>query len=34
MYVQKRNPITKVKRTKAKGGGTTKVCYLKLKLLV
>ncbi len=26
MYVQKSNPFKKVKRTKAKGGGTTKVC--------
>ena len=26
MYVQKNNPLKKVKRVKAKGGGTTKVC--------
>ena len=26
MYVQKGNPIKKVKRVKAKGGGTKKVC--------
>jgi len=26
MYVQKNNPLKKVKKTKAKGGGTTKVC--------
>ena len=32
MYVQKNNPIKKVKRTKAKGGGTTKVCLPKAKI--
>jgi hypothetical protein len=32
MYVQKRNPLKKVKRTKAKGGGTTKVCLPKAKI--
>jgi len=26
MYVQKNNPLKKVKKVKAKGGGTTKVC--------
>ena len=26
MYVQKNNPLKKVKKTKAKGGGTKKVC--------
>tara|TARA_R100000664_G_scaffold1661_3_gene4330 strand:+ start:779 stop:1063 length:285 start_codon:yes stop_codon:yes gene_type:complete len=26
VYVQKNNPLKKVKRVKAKGGGTTKVC--------
>ena len=26
MYVQTNNPLKKVKRTKAKGGGTKKVC--------
>ena len=31
MYVQKNNPLKKVKRTKAKGGGTTKVCLPKAK---
>ena len=32
MYVQKNNPLKKVKRTKAKGGGTTKVCLPKAKI--
>ena len=32
MYVQKRNPFKKVKPTKAKGGGTTKVCLPKAKI--
>ena len=32
MYVQKSNPFKKVKRTKAKGGGTTKVCLPKAKI--
>ena len=32
MYVQKNNPIKKVKKTKAKGGGTTKVCLPKAKI--
>ena len=32
MYVQKNNPIKKVKRTKAKGGGTKKVCLPKAKI--
>ena len=32
MYVQKNNPIKKVKPTKAKGGGTTKVCLPKAKI--
>ena len=31
MYVQKGNPFKKVKKTKAKGGGTTKVCLPKAK---
>ena len=32
MYVQKGNPFKKVKKTKAKGGGTTKVCLPKAKI--
>ena len=32
MYVQKGNPFKKVKPTKAKGGGTTKVCLPKAKI--
>jgi hypothetical protein len=32
MYLQKGNPFKKVKRTKAKGGGTTKVCLPKAKI--
>ena len=32
MYIQKNNPLKKVKRTKAKGGGTTKVCLPKAKI--
>ncbi len=32
MFVQKSNPFKKVKRTKAKGGGTTKVCLPKAKI--
>ena len=32
MYVQKSNPFKKVKRTKAKGGVTTKVCLPKAKI--
>ena len=32
MYVQKRNPFKKVKPTKSKGGGTTKVCLPKDKI--
>ena len=32
MYIQKGNPFKKVKPTKAKGGGTTKVCLPKAKI--
>ena len=32
MYVQKGNPFKKVKKTKAKGGGTKKVCLPKAKI--
>ena len=32
MYTQKGNPFKKVKPTKAKGGGTTKVCLPKAKI--
>ena len=32
MYVQKGNPFKKVKPTKAKGGGTKKVCLPKAKI--
>ena len=32
MYVQKGNPFKKVKPTKSKGGGTTKVCLPKDKI--
>ena len=32
MYLQKRNPFKKVARTKAKGGGTKKVCLPKAKI--
>ena len=32
MYVQKNNPVKKVKKTKAKGGGTKKVCLPKAKI--
>ena len=32
MYLQKRNPFKKVTKTKAKGGGTTKVCLPKAKI--
>ena len=32
MYVQTSNPLKKVKRVKAKGGGTKKVCLPKAKI--
>ena len=32
MYVQKSNPFKKVAKTKAKGGGTRKVCLPKAKI--
>ena len=32
MYVQHNSPFRKVKRVKAKGGGTTKVCLPKAKI--